>query len=249
MIDDLMLLSGNDIPFLKAGITIHPPTIKEIAYITEKSFFIGCEMLNFSKEVFLNPEDKSDLENLSNFEVLMTIMNERNTSIENQKYCLLLVLSLMFPSYEISFLKDAIEFTLVNEDGINEKHYIDKNNFEEFKIILRQLFCLERGESSELKPQGDLAKKIADKLKERQRKLAKDSGGDGKVAIYSRFVSILAVGLQKDMNSLMNYTVYQLFDEYQRYELKIQFDAHTAAMLAGAKDLKEVENWTKDLHS
>ena len=111
------------------------------------------------------------------------------------------------------------------------------------------MFCLNKGETSELNPKGDLAKKIAAKLQERQRKLIKNSKSKEKISILGRYVSILAVGEQKDMNSLLNYTVYQLFDEYERYELKVQSDAHMSALLAGAKDLKEVENWTKDIHS
>ena len=51
------------------------------------------------------------------------------------------------------------------------------------------------------------------------------------------------------MNDLMQYTVYQLFDEFQRYELKIQADMYFQAKLAGAQDLKEVEDWMKDIHS
>ena len=136
MIDDLLLLSGNDIPFLKAGVVIHPPSIKEIAYITEKNFFTGCEMLNFSKDILINSEDKTGLENLSNFEVLMAIINEKNTQIKEQRHCLLLVLSLIFPFYQISLLRDAIELKEELENGLEEKHYIDKNNFEDFNIIL-----------------------------------------------------------------------------------------------------------------
>jgi len=33
MIDTLLLLSGNDVPFIKAGISIHQPSLKEIAYV------------------------------------------------------------------------------------------------------------------------------------------------------------------------------------------------------------------------
>ena len=39
MLNDLLLLSGNDIPFEQAQISIHQPTIKEIAYIGEENFF------------------------------------------------------------------------------------------------------------------------------------------------------------------------------------------------------------------
>ena len=33
------------------------------------------------------------------------------------------------------------------------------------------------------------------------------------------------------------------------YELKVQSDWYLQARLAGAKDLKEVEDWMKDIHS
>jgi hypothetical protein len=56
------------------------------------------------------------------------------------------------------------------------------------------------------------------------------------------------VGEHKDINTLMNYTVYQLFDEFQRFELKLAYDMNLKARLAGAKDVKEPEDWMKDLH-
>ena len=111
------------------------------------------------------------------------------------------------------------------------------------------MFCLKRGGSDDFNPNGDLSKKIADKLKQRQKKLAEQKSGSQKVAILSRYVSILAVGQKKDMNSLLGYTVFQLFDEYRRFELKLQADIYLKATLAGAKDLKEVEDWMKDIHS
>ena len=39
MMDELLLLSGNDIPFLEVGLTLHQPRLKEIAYITEYNFW------------------------------------------------------------------------------------------------------------------------------------------------------------------------------------------------------------------
>ena len=39
--NELLLLSGNDIPFTPAQLTIHPLRLKEIAYIGEKDFFTG----------------------------------------------------------------------------------------------------------------------------------------------------------------------------------------------------------------
>ena len=51
------------------------------------------------------------------------------------------------------------------------------------------------------------------------------------------------------MNSFMKYTVYQLFDEYQRFELKVGYDMYIKARMAGVKDLQEPEDWMKDIHS
>ena len=44
------------------------------------------------------------------------------------------------------------------------------------------------------------------------------------------------------MNSLLGYSVYQLFDEFERFKLKMSYDIYFQAKMAGAKDLKEVED-------
>ena len=43
MENDLLLLSGNDIPFYGAQVSTHQPTIKEIAYIGEEAFY-RCDL-------------------------------------------------------------------------------------------------------------------------------------------------------------------------------------------------------------
>ncbi len=247
MLNDLLLLSGNDIPFIEAGLVLHQPTIKEIGYIGESCFFTGLEMLNFSKNI-LPEEDKIHLESQSNFDILIAILREqKNAVMQKNRNCVLMVLALIFPLYSISFSLNAIEFKKDNEE---ETHYINNSNFDEFQNIISQMFDYEKSEAQDYNPGGDMAKKIADKLKKRHQRLAKAKGNENKkLAIFSRYVSILAVGEQKDINSLLNYTVYQLYDEFKRYELKIGYDIYIQAKMAGAKDLKEVDDWMKDIHS
>ena len=50
MLNTLLLLSGNDIPFIQAQISIHQPTIKEIGYIGEEEFHVGSRFLLFNKD-------------------------------------------------------------------------------------------------------------------------------------------------------------------------------------------------------
>ena len=47
MLNDLILLSGVDIPLKEAALVIHQPRIKEIALIGENNFFTGYELLKF----------------------------------------------------------------------------------------------------------------------------------------------------------------------------------------------------------
>lgn len=123
-----------------------------------------------------------------------------------------------------------------------EKYSINNENFEAFKIVFNKMFAFSRDETRDYNPSGDLAKRIAEKLKKRHQKLAEIKKEQKKIDILSRYVSILAVGEQKDMNSLLNLSVYQLFDEFERYKLKMSYDIYFQAKMAGAKDLKEVED-------
>ena len=244
MVNDLLLLSGNDIPFVPAQITIHQPTIKEIAYLGEEAFFTGCQLLNFSKNI-LSEEDKVNLEERTNFDILIAILREQNAVMQKNRNCVDMVLALIFPEYEISFEKDCIKLKKENEE-----HKIDNSNYEEFKSVISSVFSFGNSKDSkpDFNPSGDLAKKIAEKLNKRHQKLAEVKPAQ-KVDILSRYVSILSVGEQKDMNALLNYTTYQLFDEFKRYELKVGHDIYVQAKMAGAKDLKEVEDWMQDIHS
>lgn len=242
MENELLLLSGNDIPYAAAGVVIHQPSLKEIAYLGEEVFFTGCEFLNFSKDM-LTEEDKSHLESYSNFDILMSIMKEKNATVQKNKLCIEMVLSLIFPTYQIEIKSEYI--SLVGQDEV--EHQINNDNFEDFKDILVSMFRLTKRDKSEYQPMGEMAKKIADKLKKRHQKLAENKEKQ-KIAILSRYISILATGQKKDINALFQYTVYQLFDEFSRFQLKTSYDIYVQARMAGAKDMKDPEDWMKDLY-
>ena len=245
--NELLLLSGADIPFVEGTATIHQPTIYEISMIGEEVLFTGCELLKFSKDI-LTSEDKNRLFNYTDFNILMSIINDKSGSMIFNISCAKQVLDLIFPLYTVTFTEDAIILTDVN-DKFTVCGQINDVNFLAFKEILNQMFCLEKISSTqEYNVQGELAKKIADKFKKGKQQLAKLSPKQNKIAIFSRYISILTVGEHKDMNSFMKYTVYQLFDEFQRFEFKVGYDTYFKARLAGAKDLKEPEDWMKDIH-
>ena len=243
MVNDLMLLSGIDIPFPQAQIAIHQPTIKEIGLIGEESFYSGCGALNFSKNS-LSSEDRIALKDFTDFEILMSMINNKSFNTQQTRIDILMILTLLFPDYQIKISQQ--EINLIKE---GESHLINSGNFEEFKKILTAMFCLKgKGSETEYNPSGDKAREIIEKLNKRKQKLA-EQNGDQKVSVLNRFASILAIGQKQDLNEILDYTVYQLFDQFDRFTLKEQFDIHLKAQLAGARDLGEIEDWKKDLHS
>lgn len=148
----------------------------------------------------------------------------------------------------------SIMLSRKNQQNKIEQHLIDKDNFDAFKSIIEQMFCLNQATNKAQKynPGGPQAKALVQKFKKRQRKLAElknKNFQDQTISILSKYISILAVGQKKDINQLLQYTVYQLFDEFQRFKLKQNFDIYVSATMAGAKDLEEIQNWMSDIHS
>lgn len=238
-----MLLAGNDIPFEEAQITIHQPILKEIGYIGEEAFFTGYQMINISKNLF-SEEDKKGLDNYSDFDILIAILRERNAVMQKNRNCVIAFLSLLFPGYQFNF--EEKEIIIFNE---KEKHLINNDNFDIFKTKIKNMLLSESSKADEVNPSGEMAKRIAEKLQKRRQKLAEQESGDENVDVITRYASILAIGTNIDLNVIMNFTLYQLFDQFERYQLKLAYDIYVKAKMAGAQDSKEVEDWMKSIHS
>lgn len=239
--NELLLLSKQDIPFPQAQLSIHQPTIKEIGFIGEDIFFTGCQFLNFSKDL-LPQEVKVSLEDRSDFEIFMSIMNEKDMTWKKYQNSVEIVLMLLFPNYQIHY--DNFSIILANEKGISR---IDENNYNIFKDIIVEMFGLDEFQgAADYNPVDSRASKIAEKLRNRKKKLEGEE--KKKTAIYSRYLSILTIGECKDMNSFMEYSPFQLKDEFTRFQKKQAFDMYIQAKMAGAQNLDDVDNWMDDIH-
>lgn len=241
----LKLYSGNDIPFPEARLSVHQPTIREIAWVGEQRFFTGCEILNFSKDKFLNEKDKLNSINQTNFDVFIVMMKTDNPQMKKYKNCAKMVLSLLFPNCTVTFADQ--EIILKEED---EVHYINNKNFEKFKFIISKIFCTQNraGSSQDYNPQGDQAKRIAEQLRKgREKAAAQKGGGNNKISIFAKYISVLSTGQNISVQELLDYTVFQLYDAFHRFNLKQNFDSYVQQCLAGAKDVKKVDYWMEDI--
>ena len=245
--NNLALLTGADIPFKEGKLLIHQPTLKEIAIIGEDDFFIGCGLLTISKNI-LNSQDKIDLDKINDFNIFMSIINGTmgiDKNLQKNIDCAFNVLYLLFPTLDIKAEKDK----LIIGEG-----YIDKTNFSEFKNILKTIFNLSFKDSEvqkDYKPATNKAQQIAEKLKKRHQDLIARSGvaANGKeVRIFGRYMSIISVYNGISFKDLEQYTVFQLYDIFKRVQLKIAYDMAMRAKLAGAKDVKNPDDWMKDIY-
>ena len=241
MNNELLLQTGGDVPFIEAQTIIRQPTLKEIGMIGEESFLTGVKFLTFSKDI-LDTKDRISLEDKTDFDIFMSVMCSPEKL--KQKNDVTLVLSLIFPTKMIKFNNN--EIILADDNGIVR---INNMNYEIFKDILTSIFCLNETLNGDIKynPVGKRAERIAQKL-EAARNRKNKGGNTTKVAIYSRYMSILAVGESKNMNELKEYTVYQINDEFKRFQKKVSYDLNIQARMAGATNLDEVDNWMEDIH-
>ena len=245
MIDKGLLISGNSIPFPEGKVMVGQPKLKQLLTLGEKNYLQAISLLTFSKEI-LSDKDKILLKDISDFDVLMSIMTDKSKESQVIRNNALMVLTLLFPDFIIRLLPASIE--LEKEEN---KFYIDNRNFEEFKQILKQMFCLEEHneKNPEYNPGGSKAAAIAEKLKKARMQKQQTSAEHKEIIIISKYVSILSVGLKLNINEIESeYTLYQLFEQQKRFSLKEQNDIYLKAKLAGAKDLKEIDNWMDDIH-
>ena len=205
---DLALFTGVDIPIPECQIVVHQPTIKEISMIGEKQFLTGVQILCIDKDTIR--EGGKDLSNTSNFQVFMTVINAEE--MKESKKAVIEAISLIVPNSKITFTPRSL---LLNYNGTNI--IIDEGNFEYFQDILRQVFCLKKKEE-EFNPANAAAARIAEKIKKGRQKVARLKGDDVG-SIYARYISALAIGLHLPLDSLINYTIYQIQDLLERFSL------------------------------
>lgn len=237
----LALMCGSDLPVPSCQVVVHQPTIKEISMLGEKDFFAGAQCLSLHKEMFI--EDKTVLSEINNFQIFMTIIQEKKA--QDKKIAVQGTLQLLFPQKQILFTPNSL---LLNEKD-KESIIIDVNNFEDLQEVLRQVFCVNIGpmDQQAFNPGGDKAREIAKKLQRGRERIAAEKGSSNS-SVFTQYLSILTVGLQQSLESLTNLTMFQLYDLVERYHLWIAWDLDVRSRLAGGKPDSKPDNWMKNLH-
>ena len=238
----LALMCGTDIPIPACQLILHQPSISEISLLGEKEFFIGVQCLCIYKSLFVD-EDKVDLFDINNFQIFMTIMQEKEA--KDKKKATLQVLSLLFPDYQVIFTPRSILFQKDNDSIL-----VDENNFDMLQEVFRLVFCIKNAPSMDqttFNPKGDLAREIAQKLMRGRERIAAEHN-DTNVSIFSQYLSILSIGLHLPLEQLKILTMFQLYDLMERFMLWLNWDLDIKSRLAGGKPDEHPDNWMKNIH-
>ena len=234
-------MCGTDYPVPECQLIIHQPRIKEIALIGENDFFSGIQCLCLNKSMFV--QDESLLVNTNNFQIFMTIMQEKEAI--DKKVAVQQVCTLLFPKYKVMFTPRSMLFT-----GDGQTIQIDERNFEYLQSALSTICCLKTGpmDQQSFNPANAQARAIAEKLMRGRQKVAAQKG-ENNISIFSQYLSILTVGLHSmSLQDAMDLTMFQLYDLVERYMLYINWDMDIRSRLAGAKPDSKPDNWMKNIH-
>lgn len=248
VIPRLMLDTKANIPFPAAQLTIVQPSVKNISLLGEESNFLVS--VNALTKNYRAIKDNFDLSQLSNFEIFMTMMMEKDVNVQKIKQNVEQILSLLFPNHQIMMTPQSI--ILINEE--KKSFLIDANNFDAFADIIYDMFCLRNfhgDDFDDYNPGGDRARALVEKFRKKRELLAelrRERGENSSLmSVLERYISILAVGERKDKNQLAEYSVFQLVDEFKRFQLKETFDFTFQAKMAGAQKIKDAKDWMGDI--
>lgn len=238
-------MAGIDIPILELQLTIHVPVIRDIAFMGEQEFFMAVQYLCLEKESLI--QDESLLLSLTNFQVLMKVLEQSKD--KSKKAAVTNLLKLLFPDYTVFLTKNSIILKLI--DG-QDTILIDDNNFEQFRVVLKEILCVNsifQGENIIYNPINQKAKEIADKLMRGRRKAAEIKNKGSNESVLTRYISILTVARVASLEQCLQCNLFQLFDLMERYTSYVEWDTDLQVRLAGGKPDKPVESWMRDLHS
>ena len=242
---DLILMTGADIPVPEIKSVIHQPTIKDISMIGETEFFTGLHLITISTNFLLMQQAViPQIENTTNFQIFISLINQKD--FKDKKEEVIKVFSLLFPNKNIIITPQSIILSEQDKDVI----ILDETNFELIQGYVKKIFCLDKSsgnQNSGFNPADKKAAEIAKKLMRGRERVAEQKG-EAQSSLLGRITSSLAIGLQIPITIINNYTLYQIYDQMERFSMHTSWDLNIRTRLAGGKPDDQPTDWMKNIH-
>jgi hypothetical protein len=256
-VEELLLMTGGEILLKDPLVKIQQPTIKQIALKGESEFFRSMSIFYINSEPFIEfinqletlREDEKEilLKTITAYDNLLFMM-QASTVDGTDKYKVVELtqsaFDLLAPEYRFNFDPQKQEMSLIS---LEDSHSIvvDGELFMKIKSVAEQIFLLDKffGEPQKEKL-SPAAQKIADKIAKSERKIKEMNGEKEEGSYFARILSIM--GMHADLDYLSNLTVYQLHNQFERFNLFTNYNQNMRALLAGATNV-ELVDWYKKI--
>ena len=237
----LKLLAGLPIEINKIG-ELYPLTLKEMANIGETQYNKYLSALCFEIEDVLSEDDLEGVEGVTTYDILMA------NCLSNEDYRKLIIEAMSV------FFKEDINFHRYSKDNVNyaffclgeleEEKIINRDSFEEIKIILQQQNNIQKSKKEEYNPANDKARQLIEKMKKDRQNAPKPKQFVDLHSIISGVAWKGGVGI----GSIWDVTIYQLYDAYYRLNIVDTYDKTLNGIYSGTVDAKQTDfkklNWS-----
>ena len=246
--DIALYLSGEQVAIPECGIFITPPTVRQIAQYGENKFFEAMSLVTKLDEIVLEiKQGDPRLSKYDNFQILMMILQDQ----EEMEEVFISFFDLVCPGFVLSFEEKSIAFTTEGNPYPNGR--LHSYNYDVFKKTMSELFLPQDVQNEQYNPANEAAAKIAEKLKKakEQIKNSRKLDGEDKTSIIALYVSTIAVGMCLDINTVYNYTIFQIYDVYNRYWLKTKYDMYmkiATTPMMDTSSMEEPKQWAQNLY-
>lgn len=240
-------ICGADILVEDCNVAISQPTIRDILMWGEDQFFHVISLLRSMQSMLdsIQQQDPST-QILSEFQLLLVLYHQDI----HIKILLDDFFQLVFPRYRVIVTENSIDFKNLETEKIMGR--ITPFNFENLQNIIKELFLPQTSQEEEYNPGSNRAAEIAEKLKAGRDKINQQKhAGEEDASLFGTYLSILSVGLSMDMHILMNYTPFQLYDNFMRYTAKMASDEYfslATVPFADTSKLEAPESWVSNLY-
>lgn len=222
--------------------SVYPLKVKEVGLIGEGKYNEYLSILTVGLDEMRNTliNDYNADENVDAFDVLC-----ENCKLNNELKNIVVEALSTFLKDEVVFLSD---YSLFVVGDVQKANFITRDNFKFISNVLK----LQNNISTEVKKEKKMSARKRRLLEKRNkgRKILESRGNGGNNIGLSDIVSIMGI-FTSDIDRISNYTIYQLYNQYERFMSKVNYDSNFSMMIAGAdsKELGLENHWTGALDS
>lgn len=250
-----LYLSGQPVLIKECSLLLTQPTIKQIVVFGENEFLQGAQIIGHYKAYVeivrkANEQDGvNEIESYSDFQIFMIILYQEPIIRESVK----LFFQLICPEYDVTFSEHMISFSVKEDENHVTVATINPFTLDRFAEVVKNLFLMKGEKDIEYNPSNDRAKAIRDKILEgRRRTAAQKQLEDGKnTSLFGSYASILSIGLSMDINTIYNYTPFQLYDSVKRFYAKTSSDFYQRVSTMPLMDTSKMEvpeDWGRNFY-